>query len=187
MPRLYKTFVFAALGFAVMTQTSWASRAFVTDTFTICLRRGPSNDNKILKLIPSSLPVEVQETKDGWSRVRLLENNNRVKEGWVLSRYLVNRLPWEDQAKNLKEENTQLKETLATVNQEFLEEMEEFQSLKKDYEATRNNAQRLSEENEMLKSSTRHKWFTTGGLVLFSGLVVGLLIGKQPKRRRLSF
>lgn len=192
MPRFWKVFfVLAALGFCLFAQTSWASKAFVTDNFRISLRRGPSIENKILRFIPSGLPVKVQKTQDGWSHVEIMEGEDGILEGWVLSRYLVNRLPWENQAKNLREENAQLKEKLATVDQRWENKIRREQSLtealKKEYELARERAQKLTEENETLKSSKRHKWFTTGGLVLFSGLVVGLLVGKQPRRRRLSF
>lgn len=192
MSRFWKLFLaFAAIGLFSITQTSWASRAFVTDNFRISLRRGPSIENKILKFVPSGLPVEVVEMRDGWSRVHIMDGGDGVVEGWVLSRYLVNRLPWENQAKTLQEENTQLKEKLAMVDQKWenkiRQEQSQSQTLKKEYELAREKAQELIQENETLKSSKRHKWFTTGGLVLFSGLVVGLLVGKQPRRRRLSF
>jgi len=192
MPRFWKVFfVLTALGFSLIAQTSWASRAFVTDNFRISLRRGPSIENKILRFIPSGLPVKVQKMQDGWSHVQILEGEDGIMEGWVLSRYLVNRLPWENQTKTLQEENVQLKEKLATVDQRWENKISREQSLskamKKEYELARERAQKLTEENETLKSSKRHKWFTTGGLVLFSGLVVGLLVGKQPRKRRLSF
>lgn len=191
MAKLAKIVVLSTLGLMLMLQTSWASKAFVTDSFRISLRRGPSIENKILRFIPSGLPVEVNETQDGWNRVRLLEGDDGILEGWVLSRYLVKRLPWEDQAKSLMEENTQLKEKLATIDQQWGEKVRREQGLskelKEEFEVTRKRAERLSEENEVLRSSKRNKWFTAGGLVLFSGLLVGLLMGKQPKRRRFSF
>ena len=191
MPRSWKTVVLAALGLCLISQTSWASRAFVTDNFRISLRRGPTIENKILRFIPSGLPVEVEETQDGWSRVHVLEGEDGILEGWVLSRYLINRLPWEDQTKPLQEENAQLKEKLATIDEKWEDKIRReqglSQTLKADYESAREIALKLTEENEMLKSSKRHKWFTTGGLVLLSGLVVGLFIGKQPRKRRLSF
>jgi SH3 domain protein len=192
MTKLLRIIVLATLGLSVMAQASWASKAYVTDSFRISLRRGPSIENKILRFVPSGLPVEVvQETQDGWSRVRLLEAEDGILEGWVLNRYLVKRLPWEDQAKSLMEENARLKKSLATVDQKWGEKVRReqglSQELKEDFEEVTNRAQRLTEENELLRSSKRKKWFTTGGLVLLSGLVVGLLLGKPPKRRRLSY
>ena len=191
MPRFWKVFVLATLGCSLIAQTSWASKAFITDSFRISLRRGPSIENKILRFIPSGLPVKVYETQEGWSRVRLLGEDKGILEGWVLSRYLVRRLPWEKQAENLKEENTRLKEKLATINEKWeakiSEQLGRSEELKQNYEIARKTAKKLTVENEILKSSKRNKWFTAGGLVLFSGLVVGLFLGKQPKRRRLSF
>ena len=191
MPRFWKVFVLATLGCSLIAQTSWASKAFITDSFRISLRRGPSIENKILRFIPSGLPVKVYETQEGWSRVRLLGEDKGVLEGWVLSRYLVRRLPWEKQAENLKEENTRLKEKLATINEKWeakiSEQLGRSEELKQNYEIARKTAKKLTVENEILKSSKRNKWFTAGGLVLFSGLIVGLFLGKQPKRRRLSF
>ena len=191
MPRFWKVFVLATLGCSLIAQTSWASKAFITDSFRISLRRGPSIENKILRFIPSGLPVKVYETQEGWSRVRLLGEDKGVLEGWVLSRYLVRRLPWEKQAENLKEENTRLKEKLATINEKWeakiSEQLGRSEELKQNYEIARKTAKELTTENEILKSSKRNKWFTAGGLVLFSGLIVGLFLGKQPKRRRLSF
>jgi SH3 domain protein len=191
MSRFWKISVLATLGLSLIAQTSWASKAFVTDSFRISLRRGPSIENKILRFIPSGLPVEVYETQEGWSRVRVLEEDEGVLEGWILSRYLVRRLPWEDQAKTLKEENVRLKEKLATINEKWEAKIRHQQGfseqLKNNYEIARKTASELTEENEILKSSKRNKWFTAGGLVLFSGLVVGLFLGKQPRKRRLSF
>jgi SH3 domain protein len=191
MSRFWKICFLLTLGISLIAQTSWASKAFVTDSFRISLRRGPSIENKILRFVPSGLPVKVYETQEGWSRVRILEEKEGVLEGWVLSRYLVRRLPWEKQAAVLKKENALLKEKLATINQKWEEKIRTQQGsteeLKKNYEIARKTANELTQENEILKSSKRNKWFTAGGLVLFSGLVVGMFLGKQPRRRRLSF
>jgi SH3 domain protein len=183
--------VLAILCFMVPCSQSWAAKAYVTDSFRISLRRGPSIENKILRFIPSGLPVKINETQDGWSHIRLLEAEDGILEGWVLSRYLVKRLPWEVQANRFKEESGRLKEKLARIDDKWAstikDERNYTQELKKKYEVAQREVQRLSEENEILKSSQRNKWFTTGGLVLLSGLLVGLLVGKPPKRRRLSF
>ena len=171
------------LGLCLMVQTSWAKMAYVTDWFRISLRRGPSIENKILKFLPSGLPVEVLESQDGWNRVRLMEGDQGALEGWVLSRYLVTRLPWEDQARSLREENTRLKEKIARIDKEWAEkvrlELGNASQLKEDYEATLKTVQTLTKENQSLMSSRRKKWFVTGALVLLCGLMIGLVVGKR--------
>lgn len=170
------------LGLCSMVQTSWANKAYVTDWFRISLRRGPSIENKILKFLPSGLPVEVLESQEGWNRVRLLEDENGL-EGWVLSRYLVTRLPWEIQASSLREENARLKEKIANIDMEWAEkvrrELGSTGQLKEDYEATLKTVQMLTKENENLRSSRRTKWFVAGALVLVCGLMIGLVMGKR--------
>lgn len=171
------------LALCLMVQTSWAKNAYVTDWFRISLRRGPSIENKILKFLPSGLPVEVLESQEGWNRVRLLEGDQGALEGWVLSRYLVSRLPWEQQARSLREENARLKEKIANIDRAWSEKVQQelgsVKQLKQNYEATKKTVQMLTKENENLRSSRRKKWFVTGALVLSCGLMIGLVMGKR--------
>jgi len=191
MARVHRIVLSVGVVFFLSCQTSWATKAYVTDSFRISLRRGPGTEAKILKFVPSGLPVEVLETQDGWCRVRLSDGEEGIMEGWALSRYLIHRLPWEDQAKNLMAQNAKLKEELAQIDKKWQATLLQEQQLNKDikerYESTRKRAEQLDEENDTLRASRSKKWFTTGGLVLFSGLLVGLFMGKNPGSRRLSF
>lgn len=179
------------LGLFLTGQTGWGAKTYVTDSFRISLRRGPSIENKILRFIPSGQPLEVLESQDGWSRVHLLEEEKGVMEGWVLSRYLVTRLPWEDQAESLSQENARLKEEIAHIDEKWEKKVGRenglAKKLKQDYERALKTAQRLTVENESFRASKRNKWFATGALVLFAGLIVGLTLGRKPRRRRLSY
>jgi len=102
-------------------QSSWAQKVYVTDSLRITLRTGPSVDNKIITMLPSGQVVQVLETSGEWSRVQVLENDEITQEGWVLSRFLITRLPWEVRANALTEENGRLKEKLTTVEKELAE------------------------------------------------------------------
>jgi SH3 domain protein len=168
----------------------WATKAYVTDSLRISLRRAPSIENKILKLLPSGLAVEVLESQEGWSRVQLLEPGRGSMEGWVLSRYLITRQPWEIQARSLKRENAQLKTKLARIEREWEETLKQkigdYLKLRTGYETAQETVQTLTEENETLRSSHRNKWFAMGALVLLCGLMIGLVTGRQQKNRRSS-
>ena len=157
-----------------MAQTGWAAKAYVTDSFRISFRGGPSTENKILKFLASGQPVEVFEAQEGWSRVRPIQSGQGSVEGWVLTRYLITRQPWEIQVQSLKQENTELKEKLASIDKEWKETLRR--------ETTQETLQTLTKENESLRSSQRNKWFASGALVLFCGLI----IGRQQKERRSS-
>jgi SH3 domain protein len=205
--------------FLSMTQQGWASRAYVTDSFEITLRTGPSNENKITALLFSGRPLEVTDTRGEWSQVKVLDDN---KEGWVLTRYLVTRLPWEVQAKKLQEDLVSLNTRLNRFQKEFNDESqqrqvleteikkktEDLEALNKDYlelkkgsegylrlktlyDAAEKNMQtaqaelnRVTAENETLRSSQQNMWFLSGALVLLCGLLIGGIVGRQQRKRR---
>lgn len=210
------------LGLCLISQQSWAEKAYVTDSFTINFRAGPGVEYRIISMLSSGQPVEVLDSRSEWSRVRLLESGEPAKEGWVLTRYLVSRLPWETRAGSLIEENARLKERLAPVQKNLSEAVrreqdlavklrkstEALQKLEKEYgslkegsaqyldlkstydttrstlESTQKEFQELTKENDRLKSSERNKFFATGALVLLTGLIVGVVFGRQQKKPR---
>lgn len=215
----------ALLGLCLMAQTSGASEAYVTDSFQVTLRTGPSIDNKIIGMPSSGQRVEVLETNEDWSHVRLVESGESTKEGWMLSRFLVTRLPWEVQARSLKQKNLRLEEKLADIEKrmggavqgekELTAKLQEttkaLDKVQKDYESLKKGAsgyltlrdehkvtrstletaqsevERLSKVNDKLRSSQKTRWFATGGLVLFCGLVLGLVMGRMQRKRRSSY
>jgi SH3 domain protein len=110
---------------------SWAARVYVTDSIQITVRTGPSTENRIVALLSSGEPVESLETRDDWTRVRLSGSGGDQKEGWVLSRYLMDRQPWQAQNRALLLENTSLREKSATLQKnlgESSQQEQEFQS-----------------------------------------------------------
>jgi len=87
-----------------------AQSAYVTDVFEITLRSGPTNSNKILKMLPSSTPVEVLRTDKDWSLVRA-----EGLEGWVLARYLTKTAPAALQVERFAKENETLSAKMAQM------------------------------------------------------------------------
>ena len=210
---------------SLISQDGLAEKAYVMNPTKITLRKGPGVTEKIIAMLRQDEPVEVLETKKGWSHVRLLEPNRQNKEGWVVSGYLVNRVPWKIQTGLLKEENTLLKEKLTKIEKEWRElsgereelsgklekngtaldtvrkryetlkkEASSFLKLKKKYETTKTKmevaqatTEKLTEENAVLKSSQRNTWFLTGAAVLLVGLIFGLIMGRQQKKRKSSY
>jgi SH3 domain protein len=201
------------------SQPCWAARAYVTDSFEITLRTGPSVENKIIAMLSSGQPVEVSESQGDWSLISLSDG---TKEGWVFSRYLITRLPWSLQAKFLKEDNTSLQSRLAQVESalneaqrqrgEFTSEVEKktrlleqtqanYETLKHGAEgflklrkinemneaalkAARQELEKMRVEREQWRSSQMTQWFATGALVLLCGLLLGIMVGRQQKRRK---
>ena len=70
----------------------------------------------------------------------------------------------------------------------------EYLKLKAEYDETQTNLIKkiqqnkiLTAENTRLKESERNKWFLSGALVLFLGLLVGLMFGRQQKKRKSTY
>jgi len=131
-----------------ITQQGWATKAYVIDSFEITLRTGPSNENKIIAMIFSGRPLEVLGTRGDWSQVKVLDDG---KEGWVLSRYLVTRLPWEVQAKKLQEDLVSLNAKLNRVQKEFNDESQQRQGLAVEIKRKTEELEVLSREYLELK------------------------------------
>ena len=182
----FRLITFIILGLCLMSYKSWAANVYVTDQFRISLRRGPSTENKILKFLPSGYLVEILENQEGWSLVRSTDDEQESAKGWVLSRYLITRQPWEKQAKSLLQENAGLKKRLAGFENEWKEalkkETDKYEKLKAVYDSSQKTIQRLIKENDKLKFSQRDRLFILGALVLFFGLISGLIVGRQKKR-----
>jgi len=173
--------LFVLLTLVSMAQPSWAYRAFVTDTLRVTFRTGPSTENKITATLNSGEPMEVLDTQGDWTHVRLMGPDRDRKTGWIMTQYLVTRLPWEVQAKTLNEENARLKEELGQIRKQLSEAVQREQGMTT---KLRENTEALGKlENEKFRSSQRTKWFGTGALVLLCGLMIGIVIGRQQKRK----
>jgi len=119
--KIFRYIISVILGLCLTGQLCWADKRYVTDSFKITLRSGPSIQNKIVIMLQSGEPLEVLETKDDWSHVKVLRRQGETSEGWVMSRYLIEREPWQVQTRNFGQKNAQLKERLARIEKEWRE------------------------------------------------------------------
>lgn len=221
MGRYFLTLSLALAVFA-SCQPAWAKKAFISDSITIPLYREPDIAKGILVKLRSGQPLETLETRDEWTRVRILGGEGEGLQGWTLTRYLSGQQPWEKRFSFLKEENLKLKAKLNTMEAELNDlslkklslkkelrelsntlellkreysELEggaegykaletKFEKLKGILEAVRRDIQYLGEENRRLKTTEKARWLLIGALILLCGLMLGLIIGRQHKKRR---
>jgi SH3 domain protein len=221
--KILRFIVTIALVLFLMGQDSWAEKAYVTDSFKIPFRTGPGHQYKIPLMLRSGQPVELLNSEGEWSHIRVL-GREKDQEGWIESLYIIKRVPWEQQAGSLAQENTQLKGKLARIEKEWretggrereaakglkeksrsLDELQhkyetlkrgsanylklktEFDSTKKTLISSQKKVEDLTRENDILRSSQRHKWFGMGGLVLLCGLLIGLIMGRHQKKQKSS-
>lgn len=138
-----------AIVFCMITPSVRAT-TYVSDQLEVPLRIGPGPRYKIVSMLQSGHMIEVISEEDGWSKVRSV-NGNGDKEGWILSRYLMNREPWERHVKTLETENAKLREMMSPTKEDLLkmttrntnlalalkERTQELETLKGNYESLR--------------------------------------------------
>ena len=108
------------LFFAVLSASALhaAQPAYVTDTFKITFRSGPGTQHKIISMLSSAQAVEILESQEEWSRVRVAASGAEPLEGWVLSQYLMERQPWQAQTEALTAAMSRLKDQAKTLREQ---------------------------------------------------------------------
>ncbi len=142
----------------VFTLTAQAEQRYVTDTLEITLRTGMGTKHKILKTLRSGTPVQVLEVnrEEGYSRVMAPDGT----EGWVITRYLMDRPAARSQLAGMKKKLDQAQ----AKAQELAQELEQVQQQNRQLEQ-RN--QRLSQEKAQVSKELEHiKRISAEGIAL---------------------
>jgi SH3 domain protein len=76
-----------------------AETAYITDQFKVTMRSGESSEYRVVRMLPSGIPVDVmsQNAESGYSHVRAQDS-----EGYILSRQLLNEPGAREQLSELK-------------------------------------------------------------------------------------
>ena len=143
-----------ALVLGALTGWSWAEKLYVTDSFRITLRTGPSVENKIIAMLPSGQPLEVLDSSGDWSHVRTPEDEANPKEGWVLTQFLMSRMPWKMQTRLLTDENNKLKGKLTPIEQGLTEALGREQELATNLQETTQALNTLKGDYESLREGS---------------------------------
>ena len=132
----------------------FAAVGYVTDIFQIPLRTGASAEHRIIGMPSSGQAMEVLGSEGDWSHVRLLGESD--KEGWVLSRYIITRQPWEMQAKALKEENSALRQKTASLESKLGEALRQKEDLTKRADSETKAFHGLQQDYDSLKKGAEN-------------------------------
>jgi len=137
------------------------------------------------RYLSTQQPWEIQARSLKQENARLKEKLNRIEQQWQkaaqgeqgVSAELKGNIEAFQKVKNEYE-------TLKREAADFLKLKAVHDATSKTLETTRETVQTLTKENEDLRSSQKNKWFATGALVLLCGLMIGLLMGRQYKKRK---
>lgn len=115
----------------VASAPGFAKTSYVRGAMTIPARMGPGDEYKIVGTARTGDAVEVAEESGEWSSIRFGEG----REGWVLTRYLTDRLPDPELVRQLEAQQQADKQRLGQLEEENLRFKEE----------QKNSADRLGE------------------------------------------
>ena len=150
MKSVIKYFLLIVLCFIFFTISVQAETMYVSDILSVTVSTGQGATHKIIALIKSGQRVEALQKGDQWTLVRLQNG----KEGWVLTRYLINDIPKgiqlaslqtkyanvAAQAEALKEENRRLKSDNKKLSSALAENQNAYNNLQGDYETLKTDS-----------------------------------------------
>ena len=128
----------------------WAETMYVTDVLRLTLRTGQSTEHKIIAVIESGQEVEILESGEEWSSVRLADG----KEGWVLTRYLTPRETYNVKLKRLEDKHKNLRAQAASLLEENTRLNSENKKLKAASRQNEKALNKIQSDFESLKSES---------------------------------
>jgi len=125
----------------------------------------------------------------------LNKENAKLKEAFsqlkhLLSEKINNEIELSQKLKKMTQLYQEIKykyDTLRRDSADYLKLRDAYEKNKKELKEIKDEINRLKKENDDLKRSQAHRWFLMGAFVLFSGIVLGLILGRQQRRRRILY
>ena len=134
------------------------------------------------------VPFKVQVKGLKSENVRLKQRTENIEKEWTASsgekELMSEKL--EKAEKELKRVKTKY-ESLKKASGSVLALRETHDETLKGLQEARVTLETLQKENMVLKSSQRNRWFLTGAVVLLVGLIFGLVMGRQQRKRKSSY
>ena len=136
------------LGIALFLLFPVASHGeYITDSWEFNFRTGPGNEYRIQSLVSSGQPVEVLQKGERWTQIRLPDG----RQGWVITRALMERAPWEARAKTLEKEKAEILDRYSHFEENWDNLTTRKNELGEQYETTLESLKGLEAEYESLK------------------------------------
>jgi SH3 domain protein len=128
-----------------------AENKYVSDSVKVTMRTGPGNDRKIISLLSIGTKVEVVQPGDEWTLVRLANE----KEGWVINRFLTDKIPSDIELKILKSKYQALKDSASKMQEKNRLLKAENEKLTTEFAVSRKDLQKTTNDYETLKTESK--------------------------------
>ena len=142
----------------------------------------------VSSFLTSDVPWKFQVQALKKENTRLKQRAENIEKEWSASSGQ-KELMSEQLAKAVSELNT-IKtkyESLKAASGSILELQESHEKALNALQEAQTTLETVQKENMVLKSSQRNRWFLSGAVVLLVGLIFGLIMGRQQRKRRSSY
>lgn len=170
-------------------QLNASSENYIRDDLFVFLHTGPGRNYRILGSIGAGAPITILDTDTDAEFTQVKDGEDRT--GWVESRFVSDTMSRAEQlplltqrladseasVQGLQSENARLKQQLSTAQQELT-------SLKKSTGVQEREIKNLAEQLDAQSKDEMIKWFTWGGIVAGSGVLLGVILTFLPRKRR---
>jgi SH3 domain protein len=200
MKKIYQYLLVISLAMAFFVCPLFAEDIYVTGVTKITMRTGPGVEHKIVAMLKSGTKLKIVEYQKDWTQV----NTELGRVGWVLSRFLTQKIPDALLVEKLNKNNQDLmskleaiedeNKTLTVKNAALVQIEEKYNKLKKEasdflkldakykemtqlYEAQKSQIKTL--ETDL--NNEPKLWFLIGPGVFIVGLFFGLSRRKKKK------
>jgi SH3 domain protein len=133
--------------FGLLFSPAVCGAAYITDSWDFSFRSGPGNQYRIKAMLPSGQEVEILQRRETWTQIQLPDG----RSGWVITRALMNRVPWEVRAKRLENEKQALNERYSNFEENWDNLTARNEELTERYNETAEALETLKAEYEELK------------------------------------
>ncbi|MCF8109866.1 MAG: TIGR04211 family SH3 domain-containing protein [Desulfobacteraceae bacterium] len=150
-----KTAILSALSIVLCLLTAAFAAAetnYVTDLNEITLRAGPGLDYRVNRMLKSGQQLEVLDTEERWTQVRLPDGTI----GWVFSKFISDQKPDSLAVKDLREEITPLRKKVKALEEENQRLIRRTQELGQNLEETKNKLENARKEYNELKQDSKN-------------------------------
>ncbi len=142
----------------------------------------------VSSFLTGDVPWKFQAADLKEENIRLKQRAENIEKEWSASsgekELMSDKLQKaEKELKTVKTQYASLKQASGSL----LELQEDHEKTLKALQEARVTLETLQKENMVLKSSQRNRWFLTGAVVLLVGLIFGLVMGRQQRKRKSSY
>jgi SH3 domain protein len=168
---------------------------YVSDELRVALRAGQSDQQAILRMLPSGTPLTAigNDPRAGYTHVRTNDNI----EGWVYTAHLMDKPAARERLREIESSMLDLKAETERLRAERVKETDlidnaqalsrENQSLQSRLTAAETELDVLRNDHDSLRDDVRQRWFLVGAGVLGIGILLGLIIPRLKFRKRSSW